>query len=300
MSALARAGVGCLLMKGAALAFTCYPEPWLRSRLDADLLIEPGAFADADRVLADLGYRCENGLTGEHVSHQSAWTRVDRRGLRHVLDVHRKISNRPVFADLLPYEELQQQAMTAPAVGARVPGYVHALLLACLHPVMHHQNLDSVAGTYDIHLLAGRLDRSDFDRFTELARRKQVAAICAAGIGRAVERFRTAVPPGVLERLAIPNEPSAAYLGTEAWRGDIRLSDFRALPNWRAQVRFVRDVAFPNADFMLRTYNRTSRVVVPALHVHRLVSGTWRLARRFAASSARTTAELHATASESR
>jgi len=282
LSAFERAGVGCLLMKGAATAYTSYPQPWLRPRLDADLLIDPRSAADGDRILSEQGYRRENELKGEHVSHQSVWTKVDRLGLRHVIDAHRKISNRPLIADLLSFDELDRRACSVPSISARVPGRVHALLLACLPPATHHHNVENLGWSYDIHLLAERLDSAAFFGFADLARQKQVAAICAAGLTRAVQRFGTAVPAGSMEQLAVPDERSAAYLGASPWRGDIRLSDLRGLDGWRAKIRFVLDVAFPETDFMLKTYNCTSRVIVPALHVHRLVRGTWRLGRRLA------------------
>ncbi len=282
LAALDRAGVGCLLMKGAALAYTRYPKPWLRPRLDNDLLVSASDLDEAARVFRDLSYETTNELTGDFVSHQLPWVRIDRLGLRHVFDVHWKINNRPLLSDLLPFEELLARATPVPALGALVPGDLDALLLACLHPVSHHRNSDSLVWCYDIHLLAGGLCPAELDRFVTLALEKQVAAICAAGLQHASMHFHTAVPPDVIDRLSVGGEPSAAYLGPSAWRGDVRLWDVRALPGWRAKMRYVREVAIPDADFMLKEYDCPTRALVPALHVHRLARGTWRLLRRFA------------------
>ena len=58
LEALARQGLPVLLLKGAALAYTLYPEPHLRNRCDADLLLPSRDEAEcAGRVLQTLGYQ---------------------------------------------------------------------------------------------------------------------------------------------------------------------------------------------------------------------------------------------------
>ena len=284
VAGLHAAGVPCLLLKGAALAYSRYPEPWLRPRNDNDLLVQTADADAAGRVLTALGYEAGNVLLGEFVSYQAPYYKVDALGLRHAVDLHWKISNRPALADILSFDELSTDAIDVPALGAaaRAPGDVRALLLACMHPVIHHHNSDNLLWSYDIHLLASRLGPAGFDALVTLARDRQLAAICASGLTRAVRHFHTAVPPSAMEQLeAAINEAPAAYLGRGPWRGDVRLSDLKSLVGWRARLRLIREVAFPSGDFMLREYRRTNRLLLPALHAHRLARGSWRLLRRF-------------------
>ena len=68
--------------------------------------------------------------------------KVDGFGVCHVFDMHWKISTQPVFDSVLTYGEMLPRAQPVPALGphAMTAGLVDALLLACIHPVMHHQN----------------------------------------------------------------------------------------------------------------------------------------------------------------
>src|SRR4029078_6314769 len=150
---LARAGIPCLLLKGAGLSYSVYHEPWLRPRNDNDLLVAPADAERAGRVLADLGYRGLQVLQGDN---ERPFVMSGGAGLPQVIDLHWKISNRPVVADLLTFEELQAQSVPVPALGprARRLGDVHALILACVHMAAHHRNLEHLLWCYDLHLLA--------------------------------------------------------------------------------------------------------------------------------------------------
>jgi hypothetical protein len=284
VSALAEVGVPSLLLKGAALAYSHYPQPWLRPRNDTDLLVRKSDMPAARRVMTTLGYELANTLEGEFVGHQEAYARIDRLGLRHIVEVHWKTNNRPLFADLFGFDELWADAVAVPAHGdhARAPDDAHALILACLHPVSHHRNSDNLLWSYDIHLLASRLAAAEFERVAGIARRKQVAAICAGGLARAAAAFHTPVPAEIMAALDVQGEASAIYLGRAPWRGDVRLSDLRTLPGVRAKLQLIREVALPSSAYILKEYDASSRLLIPALHVYRLARGTWRLLRRFA------------------
>src|SRR5207247_7758588 len=105
-------------------------------------------------------------------------------------------STQPTFANLLAYDELMHDSAPVPALGprARTAGPLHALLLACVHPVMHHQNVESVLWTYDVHLLASRLSAADLDRFVGMVRRKDMTAICARELRLTQRMYGTAIP----------------------------------------------------------------------------------------------------------
>ncbi len=71
LAALAGAGLPVLLLKGAALAYTLYPEPHLRERCDTDLLLPSRDEAErAWRVLQTLGYQRPNAVSGDLIVHE--------------------------------------------------------------------------------------------------------------------------------------------------------------------------------------------------------------------------------------
>lgn len=279
LGALDAAGVHPILFKGTALAYSVYAAPSSRPRGDTDLLVRPEDAETARRVLFGLGYAAS--VSCDAVLCQSRLTRIDRFGLRHDFDVHWNISSQAVFSDLVTYAELAGAAVPIPALGphARAAGPLHALLVACVHPVMHHRNVEMLAWVYDMHLLASRLSAAELDRFADLARVKKVGAICASQLAIARERFSTRIPDEVTRKLAAsPDpEPSAKYLEPgRRWRHELA-SSVRAVPHWSARLRLLAGVAFPSRRYMMHTYGLNEggagQVLVPALYVHRLTRG---------------------------
>ena len=287
LDALAGSGIRPILLKGTPLAYTVYGEPSLRPRGDTDLLIRREERESVRRVLGALGYEATNYSDGEFLFHQFEMARNDAFGVAHALDVHWKISTESVFADLLDYEELARESAGVPALGpnARGAGPVHALLLACVHPVMHHRNWERLIWLYDIHLVASRLAPSELDAFTLLAVRKGVARICAHELELARVRFGTRVPEPMLRTLRAPGrpEPSAAYLAPGRRWSDELLSNVRGLPRWSDRLRLLREVAFPAPGYMLRSYRldavAAAGALLPALYLHRGLRGLWKVLR---------------------
>jgi hypothetical protein len=287
LDALAAHDVRPILLKGTPLAYTVYEQPGLRPRGDTDLLIRRDERESVRRAMSGLGYAATNYSDGEFLFHQFEMARNDPFGVPHALDFHWKISTESVFADLLDYEELAGESARVPVLGphARGAGPVHALLLACVHPAMHHRNLERLIWLYDIHLLASRLPPPEFDGFARLAVRKGVAAICAHELELARTRLGTRVPEPVTRTLAAPGraEPSAAYLEPERRWSDELVSNVRGLPRWSDRLRLLREVAFPAPGYMLRAYRlegvAAAGALLPVLYVHRGLRGLWKVLR---------------------
>src|SRR5262249_41094322 len=154
-------------------------------------------------------------------------------------------------------------------------GAVDALLISCIHPVMHHRDDAQLIWICDTHLIASALSTSDWSAFVDLARAKAVAAVCVHGIELAREYFHTLVPASVLHDLEVSagrREPSAEYLAPgRTWRDEIA-SNFRALPGWRARARLLREMALPAPAYMRRSYSLEHSMVgwllLPALYAH--------------------------------
>jgi len=285
LGALAGAGIRPILLKGTPLAYTVYEEPGLRPRGDTDLLIRREERESVRRVMRALGYGATNYSDGEFLFHQFEMAKDDTFGVPHALDFHWKISTESVFADLLDYEELARESTGVPALGAhaRAAAPTHALLLACVHPAMHHRNLERLIWLYDIHLLASRLPTSELEGFARLAVRKGVAAICAHELDLARARFGTRVSEGAARILAGPGraEPSAAYLEPGRRWSDELVSNVRGLPRWSDRLRLLREVAFPAPGYMLRAYRLdavpAAGALLPALYLHRGLRGLWKV-----------------------
>ena len=282
--ALAAADVPALIIKGSALAYTVYPEPWLRPRTDTDLLVRYDQTARTEEVLRARGYSRSDALsTGALVSHQFALERLDEHGVRHVLDIHWKIANPQVVADALPFEDLWSRRQPAPALGAsaQVPGAVDSIVLACIHRLAHHQGHDRLIWLYDLKLLADGLDEHHWHELATLASSRRVAGLCLDGLRESAARLGGRFPRDVEEALAAvaPAEPSHSYLTGAVRKRDVLASDLTMLRSWRDRFRLLREHALPPAAFIKQRYGITSGWLLPILYAHRLVTGAYRWVR---------------------
>jgi hypothetical protein len=284
LAALTAAGIQPVVIKGMALAYSVYAAPAARRCRDSDILVRRNEVTAVRDALARLGYAPAHQCDGELLFYQVALKRTDRFGLVHTLDVHWKISTQSLFAGLLTFDEIAASATALPALGAdaRGAGPLHALLLACVHPVMHHRQAHSLVWVYDVHLLASRLSASQFDRFADLALKKQVAAVCAHQLRLAARLVGTRIPDRPLRRLDAAGtfEASAAYLRPDRrWRDEL-VWNLQGLSSWRDRARLLREVAFPSPGYVLRAYRIASpagAALLPALYLHRLATGGWKV-----------------------
>jgi len=188
-----------------------------------------------------------------------------------------------LFADVLSYDELLNDSVAVPALGAhaRTACGAHALLLACIHPVMHHRNTERLIWFSDVDLLVRCLLDEELRRFAALAISRQVAAICARQLSIAIDRFHTPVAADVIEMLtqAPAGEPTIVYLRPQRrWHQEL-LWNIRHQRRWNDRLRLLREVLFPNAQYMLDAYRVGARgaVLLPALYVHRCAYGAFKI-----------------------
>jgi len=274
IEALRHANVQPLLFKGTALAHRHYPEPWLRPRVDTDLLIKREDERAVAQIFEQLDLVRAARPRGEHVTHQQTYqATVD--GVVHEYDVHWKMWDPQVFSDAFTYDELAAASVPLPALGgAAAAGDVHALVIACVHRVAHHFDARRLLWVYDIDAVARKLTPSHWNAVAALVADKRLRSVCARGLALAVEYFHSPVPAAMMAELsaAADDEPAAAYLGERLRRVDILRSDLQAL-GWRGRAALLREHLFPEPSYILRSYGRTERVLLPALYLHRIVRG---------------------------
>jgi hypothetical protein len=290
LSALDSVGVIPLILKGTALAYSHYPNPALRPRGDTDLLIPLAGRNATEHTLEELGYAKGEGVEGEFISYQTTWSRSDKFGATHDLDVHWRINNSQALAQVHSYDELSSRATLLPALGpdARALAPVDALIFACIHRAGHvnapyfvdgvaRLDVNRLIWLYDIHLLVSRMSAEELDAFTTLAAVKRIRAICRDALLRTSQQFATRIPTHVLEALdnAGLAEPSACFLTGGRMRQ--MASDFGALEGWGDRIGWVKELAFPPARYMRWKYADAAIKWLPILYARRGLSGMARL-----------------------
>ncbi len=284
LAAMAAAGIATLLLKGAALGYTHYPSPALRTRCDADVWIRPEDRDDGARVLEAMGYVRYDAIAGSLVSYEDAFRK--RCGtIEHVVDLHWQVNNGQVFAHAFAWDDAYARSVPVPQLGARVrtPYPPHALLIACMHRAAH-LGMEGPGGVrliwlFDLHLIAGAMRDSEWQEFVEHCRTTKMRAIAMDALLCTQRRFRTALPAGVIAALTerTPPELSARYL--HAGRAGVLLTDLRALPTWRKRARLLRESWLPSRDYMHRKFRGRSPWLLPWWYVRRAVEGALKLAR---------------------
>jgi hypothetical protein len=69
---LEQAGLSVILLKGGALAYTHYPEPHLRVRVDTDIFINSADIRQIKAVFTDLGQQPFNLRAGDQACRGTA------------------------------------------------------------------------------------------------------------------------------------------------------------------------------------------------------------------------------------
>jgi hypothetical protein len=287
LDACAERGVTVLLVKGAALAYTHYPAPYLRPRLDTDVLVRREDRRLVADVLRSLDYREAQAVTGTQISQQMQYWRQLNAGVRHAFDVHWQIVNPHVFSDLLTFEELDATADALPALGshARTPNPVHALLVSALHQLAHHERELDLLWLYDVHRISEALTDTQWRHAIALADDRRLSTVCANLVRTAHDLFATALPPAAVSWIAAQRAtllpPEFRSFGRPGRRIlDVFLSDFISTRNWRARTRLLREHLLPPRSYMRALYQTEQTWAIPALYLHRILTGCPRWFRR--------------------
>lgn len=270
-------GLNPLVLKGAAYAHTLYPEPHLRPRCDTDLLFAHRAAAEkAWTCLSQEGYELlPKVVTGRYVSRQRTCVKPVAGG--HTLDLHWSISNTQTFAQALPYDELDCNAVPLPSVQlrARTLNTTDSLLFACVHLFGHGQSEPKprLLWLYDIFLLSRHMSRSDWESFICKAIDKRIAGVCRYSLDRVTERFP--IPPVKAHRPNLVAAEAHESLRPERLTNPFlyHFYDLQALDGLGAKLQWIRETLFPSPDYMRRKYGKKNAAWLPLLYIHRGVSG---------------------------
>jgi Uncharacterised nucleotidyltransferase len=281
LDALERYRVAPLLIKGAHLAYTVYPSPDRRPRLDTDLLVRDEDREPLRQCLIEAGYRPVPHVTGEIAFRQCQYERIDAAGASHTIDVHWRLANPRAFADRVAYADLIDGAVSIPRLGphARGPRPAVALLVACIHRTAHHGASDRLLWLYDIHLLASALGDRGWGEVTTMAVRCGLAPVLSSGLTDTRDVLATAVPAAVIHTLAeraSQTDPDVLTFLDGASRLQVMASDWHRLSGWRDRTGFLREHLFPSPVYMSHKYGSAWNVMLPFLYARRIIAGAWR------------------------
>jgi hypothetical protein len=280
VGALEAAGCRPLVFKGAALAHTHYARPWLRPRLDVDVLVDEPERPQASAALRALGYERPPFVSGRLVMYQEPLVRVEGGGFEHVVDLHWRIANPQAVSRAVSHADLLARSIVVPVPGGtlRAPSPADALVLACIHRAAHHQDARDLLWLFDIHLVATGLREEEWQQVIATARRAAVVSLCERGLALTAERFGTIVPAFVIAGLEwdAAAEPSADFLNAAITRAGRLRSDLAAL-SIADRMRLLLETLVPPASYMRAVHGPGG--FLPWLYLRRAVTGSARWLR---------------------
>jgi hypothetical protein len=237
---LKAAGIPALALKGTALAYNVYPLPWLRPRIDTDLLVPDSEAVECCKpLLAGLDYAA-SPAAADPTACKLAFNHAVESGIGHRIETHWRLSCSPLFADRFRFEELRADAVALPALGPDARGLcnVHALLHACMQRVcrLPLAGGERLIGLYDIHLLVKRCSDPDIDRLCDIAIQRGLAGSCWDGLRTAVAVFGTPVLDRLLVALELAAKDERFDIRKARKRWYQRWQDLRALPQGQRPV----------------------------------------------------------------
>jgi hypothetical protein len=284
LRALASAKIESLLLKGTGLAYGCYANPTLRTRVDTDLLVRPESKDIASGVLQSLGYRRVEGPAGIFVGYQLALRRDDRFGMRQAIDLHWRISNVQTFAWRFSFDELAGPAVPVPNLDRHAMrlGNAHSLLLSLLHRVGANVFQEPGFGDrliwhYDNKLLVDQMLPTEIEEFTQMVDAKGVGAIALDGLRACVRRFGSPRLNGLIQNLTESPTARAGSVFVNGGRLKQEWVEVLAIPGFRSRLRYLAQRAFPAAEFMREMYPESASRSLAYLHARHLLQGFGRL-----------------------
>jgi Uncharacterised nucleotidyltransferase len=252
VTALRRAGIESILLRGPAIARWLYAEGEPRAYVDIDLLVEPEKRTEAEAILARLGFvHREAGFApGESVDHASEW--ICRRPSV-VVDLHHGIEGvRAESVELWMALSSDSHRIDVAGVPTDIPGEAALALIVALHAAHHGHH-----GGKQLQELRRALERVRLDTLQEafeLAERLEAVPSFAAGLRLLPEGAALA------ERLRLPvvADREVALRAAGAHSTAIGFARLAATPGVRAKLALVARKLVPTPAFM-RHWSRLAR-----------------------------------------
>jgi Uncharacterised nucleotidyltransferase len=272
-----RLGTPVLLLKGTALAYWAYEQPQMRACKDIDLLV-PTREQALD--LARAAQSACGWAVCEEMGYELQCTKSIAPAVQQELDVHWRLVNTPLFAEVFSFEELMRVSRPIPSLAANALGLgpVHAFIHACLHRMANVASgtPDSLKWLFDLHVLQLRFTPQDWRELLAVCQAKQMAGLCLSGMQAAAAYWGSVASPAFLQGLAEAQKTEKLDMARMAdWRYAQSMS-FQSLTTWRQKWCWLKERVFANRSYLAAIYNKP-QASYPALLGIRVVRVLYRL-----------------------
>ena len=278
LARLTAEGIEVIVLKGAALILTVYPNLGLRPMSDVDILVRPTDLLGAIKVLEDLGYvAAPHQISPTDALANACEVVLTRSGeMGAMIEVHWTLLNLAHHQRRLPLDWFWRTARPL-QVGEQQAlqlGPEAQILYLCGHLCLHHWQVADSDQRWlnDIALCIEHDEGSiDWDVALALAQRCDLVMPLQRALPRAAAEWDAPVPSEVLaavRRLKPSPEEERVFhvlrsVGLRLW------TDTAALAGWRQRLQFALSNLFPSPAYMRQRYGIVHPVLTPLYYPYR-------------------------------
>lgn len=280
---LAAANIPVVVLKGAALAETVYPNLALRTLGDVDLLVHQHDWGRVESVLTADDFRPLRAETHAGTlaafENEMAFRKASRVPLD--IDLHWSLFDSPHYQSAIPMEWFWQTAQPARIAGESVSvlGIEAEILHLCGHLWLHHTGSE-LFWLHDVaEVVTSGATRIDWRCLLERTQQFDLVLPVRKTLIRISEEWGAPVPRDVLAELGAV-QPSAqerrvnAWLTSENRPPSQRLwADLISLPTWPLRLRFLWTNLIPSAAYMRERYGIRNPLLLPFYYPYRWYRG---------------------------
>ena len=258
-----RAGIDYVVLKGAAVAHTAYPDPSLRDFGDLDVLVRGREFKGACLVLREMGFqrvvpeprRGFDERFGKAATHRHRDDSIE-------IDLHRTLVLGPFGLWMAP-EVLLDRAVSFLLGGRRIPRLddTGTLLSVAMHATLGWP--PRLVPLRDV-LQVSRVMDVDRAMLAAWAREWRLSAVLSHAFstaGALLDAEAVVESPMPLELRPRRGEARAlkAYVGERRAMGGTAVSTLLAIPGLWRKAAYVRALVFPGREFLQSRYPNGSK-----------------------------------------
>jgi hypothetical protein len=194
-------GIPTLLLKGAALSFSCYPDAYARTMLDGDVMVPLDRADEAMALLREEGWKLDIPLKKNHLTTSHSGTFIDGGG--HVLDLLWHLFAECCNAGADDVFWRQAVPLQFRSVRLKTLAPTHQLLHACIHGYqwnfLHPMRWVADAG----FILRKDGAAVDWDALVDLAQARRFTLRLARGLAFLRQSCGMAIPEKTLAALRV-------------------------------------------------------------------------------------------------
>lgn len=274
LSRLQAKGIEVVLLKGAALGLTLYPDIALRPLGDLDLLVQPSDLDTTLSTIKDMGYVAENpplrrGL--EHLFFPEINFRGGSQTLTH-LELHWNLiggEGSRYRADMNWFRAETRRIHVGSASALVLSPTAH-LLHAAMHASLKHGGDNArLLWLYDLHLIITQCPVVDWSQLVAKAKDFHWAPAVNVVFRELRQLFDTPLPAWVLDSLNSEDQEARDLVTRVASRDDSRIIgalNHLAFLDVSLRSRWLAAVIFPDPDYMKWRYKPKHMWLLPACY----------------------------------